>query len=798
MPEPLTQMKKGLTWKSLATGLLYVAAFGAFLATGFTLFKWLQNPADQHWELLNVLLDYTYSIILTIISLIAWIGRRNAPDTPIRFEESSIQLDEATLQRNRQQLIQNVRHSWIEGVLHRSLHRQATIELGLTEKPGAIQREHPLELVLRQSGQKEAPIPADKSMRQIFEDNASGKTFTLLQLAEQLLDEAEQDPTRPVPIVLNIASWDENSKSLVDWLLRQLNRQYGMPKKLSAQWLNAQRFCLLLDGLDEVAEKERDNCLEAINQFKDEYSIDLVVCSRITDYDRLKSRLNLNTAVCLKPLEEDHIFTYLEQFGPSLHGLREHLKISEDWLALAKSPLMLNIMAMTFQEIKLDGFQEKYRSRIPKILFKKFVLKSICHLRISPDTLNKICLNPIGILINLANGMTKHNQFEFYIELIQPTWLRYKLIFQFLTGLVSAFLIVVLGKTVFPLFGISNLGIGYGIGIGLFVVTITKVYLLEGYRFNLPNRASAILALKKGVFHAFCFGSIFGSMNFFILTQENRNVDLSFNELIAFSYILPALVFGTVAGMIQARVAQKDFNKRVTPTQGLRECRVIALLLGLAGGLGGILFGFIVTFPLSPALAEVRLIVFTVSILLGVTAGLSWGGIGLLQHYVLRFLLFKSQVFPFPFSNKKLIESLDFFVQCSLLQRVGGGWRFIHRDLQEYLASIAPDNPKDAAAVWDQEIAGMELPAAVLSLERKRQSGSAKTVVELDLVGYSSICALLEEAGDVNGVATLNSKIQEFVDAGLKSVEAKRSDSVIKTTGDGAILLLDSPQYAHR
>ena len=47
-------MKKGLTGKSLATGLLYVAAFGAFLATGYTLFKWLQNPADQQWELLKV------------------------------------------------------------------------------------------------------------------------------------------------------------------------------------------------------------------------------------------------------------------------------------------------------------------------------------------------------------------------------------------------------------------------------------------------------------------------------------------------------------------------------------------------------------------------------------------------------------------------------------------------------------------------------------------------------------------------------------------------------------------------
>ena len=117
-------MKKGLTWKSLATGLLYVAAFGAFVSTGYTLIQWLQNPEDLRWEQLNVLSEYTYSIILAVISLVAWIGRRKAPDTPIRFEESSIQLDEATLQRNRQQLIQNVRHSWIEGVLHRSLHRR--------------------------------------------------------------------------------------------------------------------------------------------------------------------------------------------------------------------------------------------------------------------------------------------------------------------------------------------------------------------------------------------------------------------------------------------------------------------------------------------------------------------------------------------------------------------------------------------------------------------------------------------------------------------------------------------------
>ena len=125
------QMKKGLTWKSLATGLLYVAAFGAFVSTGYTLIQWLQNPEDLRWEQLNVLSEYTYSIILTVISLVAWIGRRKAPDTPIRFEESVAQLDETTLQRNRQQLIQNVRRSWIEGVLQRSLHRQTVTRGGL-------------------------------------------------------------------------------------------------------------------------------------------------------------------------------------------------------------------------------------------------------------------------------------------------------------------------------------------------------------------------------------------------------------------------------------------------------------------------------------------------------------------------------------------------------------------------------------------------------------------------------------------------------------------------------------------
>lgn len=73
-----------------------------------------------------------------------------------------------------------------------------------------------------------------------------------------------------------------------------------------------------------------------------------------------------------------------------------------------------------------------------------------------------------------------------------------------------------------------------------------------------------------------------------------------------------------------------------------------------------------------------------------------------------------------------------------------------------------------------------------------------KTVVELDLVGYSTICANFEQGLDVNSVAQLNGQIQAFVDAGLAAVNAVRRERVMQTTGDGAIVVFDSGSEAHK
>jgi class 3 adenylate cyclase len=73
-----------------------------------------------------------------------------------------------------------------------------------------------------------------------------------------------------------------------------------------------------------------------------------------------------------------------------------------------------------------------------------------------------------------------------------------------------------------------------------------------------------------------------------------------------------------------------------------------------------------------------------------------------------------------------------------------------------------------------------------------------KTVVELDLAGYSTICDSLEQSLDASSVAQLNQQIRSFIEAGLKAVSAQWEGTVMATAGDSAILVFDSAQDAHR
>ena len=72
-----------------------------------------------------------------------------------------------------------------------------------------------------------------------------------------------------------------------------------------------------------------------------------------------------------------------------------------------------------------------------------------------------------------------------------------------------------------------------------------------------------------------------------------------------------------------------------------------------------------------------------------------------------------------------------------------------------------------------------------------------KTVVEIDLAGYSTIANALQDALGVETSRRLNQQIQDLVDRGLANVGASRAQTVAQTTGDGAILIFDDPRPAH-
>ncbi len=67
---------------------------------------------------------------------------------------------------------------------------------------------------------------------------------------------------------------------------------------------------------------------------------------------------------------------------------------------------------------------------------------------------------------------------------------------------------------------------------------------------------------------------------------------------------------------------------------------------------------------------------------IGLAAGLTFGGAAFIQHYILRFLLWRAGSMPWNYPR-----FLDYAADRIILRKVGGGYIFVHRMLLEYFAS---------------------------------------------------------------------------------------------------------------
>lgn len=250
----------------------------------------------------------------------------------------------------------------------------------------------------------------------IIGEPGSGKTTTLLELAQTLVTIAEQQHLKPIPVLLNLASWQAPSQPIRKWIIGEISAKYGKSPKTIEQWLNEQKLLPLLDGLDELESSLHETCIRGINIFLSEVHrpLCLVVCTRKEEYINAKTRLNLNGAVCLLPLSDNQIQSYLQQIQNFPHS---HTLIQDTILLnLIRVPLFLNLAIVACQEISLEKWQkiDSSEERL-QYLWNTYISKRLID---DNDSKNK----KIRVWLTwIAQQLSQESKFGFVVAQLQPS-----------------------------------------------------------------------------------------------------------------------------------------------------------------------------------------------------------------------------------------------------------------------------------------------------------------------------------------------------------------------------------------
>lgn len=655
--------------------------------------------------------------------------------------------------RDRQIMLQRVYDFWVKGVLENSLHNEMLIELGMEEKHEAV--EYPWEMVLQRPDRPNRTLSPGTKIIDVFDESGgsllilgepgSGKTTMLLELARQTIERAQANPTQPMPVVFNLSSWAEKQLPLAEWLVEELNSKYNIPKKSAQQWIEGEKLRFLLDGLDEVAQQHQTACVEAINTFRREHLIPLVVCSRAMDYEELPTKLRLQQAIQLQPLTPQQVAAYLNEFGIELSMLKSAFQRDFTLRQLAQSPLMLSIMTLAYQDMGTEDLTYLASIRVEwEYLFAVYV-KQMFERRGSSQLYSLEQTN--RWLGWLAKKLLQHSEAEFLIEQLQPSWLPNDMqcwIYIFSSRLISGLIFVLpfflerlVRKPINPPILVSTLLSG--------MIAGAAMGLIDGLNFGQRNQQDTKLAaLHKshfwhlgisilvggvifGVIFAIPFGMSIGIVIglpfglalglIFGLRGVTRTTakDVQTVERLNWVWIhgikwatgglIGGLIFGLSIGLI--------FGLIFGLNEGLRIGLIFGMVEGLFGGVVGATFGGLrgtivetksvpnqgirmsarnavlggIIGGLSGGLIGGVIGKTTVGLIFGLNGGamaaLWYGGLDLIQHYTLRTILWSDGHIPWNYSR-----FLDFATERIFLRKVGGGYIFVHRYLMEYFASL--------------------------------------------------------------------------------------------------------------
>jgi len=529
--------------------------------------------------------------------------------------------------RNQLTVLNQVRKFWVEGVLEQSLHGAAMIDLGLSYKPDAVV--YPWQMVIPQSDGSIQVLPSGLKIIDVFDQHSgallilgepgAGKTTVLLDLARTLIARAEQDVKPPIPVIFNLSSWAQAQQPLSDWLRDELHKRYNVPAQVGAAWIMTDCVAPLLDGLDEVPEELREQCIETINIFRQEHGLaPLVVCSRSADYNISKMKLRLETAVVLQPLTPTQIDIALVHAGRKLAAVRtavkKHSADGDALRTLLESPLMLSVVLLAYQGVPISSLPsiktvDVWRDHVFTAYVQRMLSRPRGNAHYTSTETNRW-------LTWLAAKMQGHSQTIFYLEDLDLTWLTTDKQRQNWKFTIVIFITLVgglVGGLVGPLVYVLNyvlpyllpyvLGnrmlpyvLGGGLGGGLVALASGVFKGAQGKPDSVENRLIPNQGIWRSARNGLVVGLVVG-LAVGLVVGLGLLLDVGLGFLLDVGLALPTvgLVFGLVVGLAFALASgafkgaqSKPSNVKncLIPNQGIWGSARNGLAVGLVVGLG--------------------------------------------------------------------------------------------------------------------------------------------------------------------------------------------------------------------
>jgi|GEM_PF-3585272 len=609
----------------------------------------------------------------------------------------------------RSRLLDRVDRIWVSGGLEHSLYHEARLELGLAK---SVEAQHPWGLTLAEPRGQPQPVPVGTPIHVVFEEldktmlilgaPGSGKTTTMLELLRDLLTQARHDSSAPIPAFLPLSSWILRREPLEVWISREVSERYQIPISHVRAWLDNEHLSLMLDGLDEVAVEYREQCIGAINGFRQKHgTVPIVVSCRTEDYQDFRTKLKLYGTLTILPLSREQVKLFLDRLDRSFGQVQLMLTREESLWELVDNPLMLSVMILAFRDrASEETFVSVAGQGLSERLFTTYV-RTMLGRRLTADQSPRSTVLRVAFL---ARQLEQTKQTVFSFDLLDDRFLPTKTLMfaDYETRVWPAFNALAIGAIVGALYGWRGVIVGVigGCIAGLGPIERIQTGDISDQRTD-PRLSTRAYYNWKLTWRA---ADIRDAISF-EFRSEYKKENINIGSLLLVISVLAGVLLGSLHSVrsvvlhvtatfligVIAVLTVKVFwytsepaphNLRIEfPSSGLRAVlrNGVFVTLGVAAISGVLAAGLVdLRFGLASA-ASVALY------LLG-----CFGGYALIQQAQVRFLLRKSDFLPFPSGR-----FFDYGVQCLFLRRVGDGYIFVHRSLQEFFSNLwIPDTDK--------------------------------------------------------------------------------------------------------